>query len=272
MTILEAVLAIKKLIEDSILQGGTTAKNNLIRSSAPINLIHEAVKYSLIDNGVSPKYIKPALNETTGELPLYGFLKKKNQDIAVIPKDIKPKSERVILGQTDKFGEAFTTRVLSINVRSQLSSAAKNFDTLYERTFAEASNLHGRCPLMVLGEVYMIAIREYDISASDRNLVKFKPLDSNISNHVEKYLLYFEMLNRRNSAEGQDYKYERVSLVLVDFSTDVPKIYNTKEELIHDGLLDSQSIATIENLTFDSLVPSLLLRYQERFGKPSFIE
>ena len=272
MTIQQAVIKVKRLIEDAIIEGGTTAKNNLIRSSAPINLIHEAVKHSLIVNDVSPKYIRPGVDETSGELPLYGFLKKKNQDIAVIPKDIKPKAERVVLGQTDMFGHDFTSKVLSINVRSQLSSAAKNFDTLYERTFAEASNLHGRCPSMVLGEVYMIAIREYDITASDNNIVKFKPLDSNISKHVEKYLLYFEMLNRRGSAQGQDHKYERVSLVLVDFSTETPKIYNSKEELVKDGLLKPQSEATIEHLTFDTLVPSLLQTYQERYGMPSFIE
>jgi len=272
MTIQQAVVELKKLIEDSIIQGGTNAKNNLIRSSVPINLLHEAVKHSLIGNGVHPKYIRPAINETTGEMPLYGFLKKKNQDIAVVPSNIKPKPEKAVLGQIDKFGQEFTSHVLSINVRSQLSSAAKNFDTLFERTFAEASNLHGRCPFIVLGEVYMIAIREYDISASDNNLVKFRPFDSNISNHVEKYLLYFEMLNRRMSHLGEDHKYERISLVLVDFSIEIPKIYTTNDELFKDGLLNPRSEATIDNLTFDTLVPNLLNRYQERFGYPSFME
>lgn len=51
----------------------------------------------------------------------------------------------ILKGERDKYGFEFTEHTLSVNVRSQLSSIAKNFDTLYERTFAEAINLHLRC-------------------------------------------------------------------------------------------------------------------------------
>lgn len=271
MTIDNAVTQFKQLIESAIVQGGTEAKNNLIRSSVPINLIHEAVKTSLISNHVRPECIRPLRNQSTGELPLYGFLKKKAQDIAVVPTDILPTPETVVLDKRDRYGEAFTERILSINVRSQLSSAAKNFDTLYERTFAEALNLHERCSSMVLGEVYMIAVREYDITASDRNQVAFKPLDNNIKTHVEKYLRYFELLNNRAGVANDKHKYERVALVLVDFSLPTPKVYNTKAELVQDGLLDANSQADIGNLTFETLVPHLLQIYQARFGTASFI-
>ena len=43
MTIEEAVLNIKTMIETAIITGGTEAKNNLIRTSQPITQIHELV-------------------------------------------------------------------------------------------------------------------------------------------------------------------------------------------------------------------------------------
>jgi len=271
MTLIEAVTNVKAVIETAIREGGTEAKNNLIRSSEPINFIHEAVKTELINHHVFRNHIIPRVGETVGELEVWGFLKKKSQDVVVVPSDVTRQEESVVLDQTDPLGNLFTSKTLSINVRSQLSSAAKNFDTLYERTFAEAINLHERCPNMVLGEVYLIAVREYNISESDHKRVGFKPLDANIKTHVEKYLKYFELLNNRSSTENDKHKYERVSLILVDFSPVVPKIYTTKADLIRDNLLNANSDATIENLTFATLVPNLMRVYQERFGKPSFI-
>lgn len=270
MTLNNALVQFKTLIENAITIGGTEAKINLIRSSAPINLIHEAVKTQLIANGVKAQNIRPKVGQSVGEIPLYGFLKKKKQDVAVIPSGIAPSPETVLLNKTDPLGSNYTARTLSINLRSQLSSAAKNFDTLYERTFAEAFNLHGRCASIVLGEVYLIAVREYDTTESDQNRVGFKPLDANIHRHVEKYIRYFEQINNRSVTTQDGHKYERISLLLVDFSPAVPVVYNTRQDLINDGLLDPASTASMTNLTFDSLVPNLIQTYQARFGKPSF--
>lgn len=270
MSLQEATIEIKRLFGDTIITGGTEARINLIRSSAPINQIHEAVKQELIDHGVNPELIRPLQGQSHGELALYGFLKKKAQDICVISQLAHPVRETVVLDKIDPFGVNFTKQTLSINVRSQLSSSAKNFDTLYERTFAEALNLHERCPEMVLGEVYMIAVREYDTSASHINEVRFAPLDNNIKNHVEKYIKYFDLLNNRSNAQIDKHKYERVALLLVDFSQPTPKIYETNAELYRDGLLDPSSTANIENLTFSSFVGELLRIHEERFGANHF--
>ena len=43
-----------------------------------------------------------------------------------------------------------------------MSSLAKNADTLFERIFAKSLNLHMRYPNIVLGEVYLIPVYEYD--------------------------------------------------------------------------------------------------------------
>ena len=49
---------------------------NLIRLSAPINLIHEVVKSSLIKNDVDRTLIYPSLERTAGEIEVHGYLKK----------------------------------------------------------------------------------------------------------------------------------------------------------------------------------------------------
>ncbi len=175
----DALKEIKQSIETAIKTGGTEAKNNLIRTQKPIKLLHDVVKSELIRNKVNPELIKPALKQSSGELALSGFFKRKDQDVCVVQNGLMPieevlKTDGILYGEKDEFGFDFTEKALSINVRSQLSSSAKNFDTLYERTFAEALNLHLRCPKMVLGEFYMIAVREYDSNEANNNEVKFR--------------------------------------------------------------------------------------------------
>jgi hypothetical protein len=170
ISIQEAVNNFKALIEGSIQQGGIGAKEAMIRSSRPINNIHEAVKSALINSGIQPQRIFPPLGASSPEMKLAGFLKHKHQDVCVAPHGHNPENEIMQEGllqeAADYYGKAYTERVISINVRSQMSSLAKNFDTLYERTIAEAQNLHVRCPKMVLGEVYMIAVKEYNPTLS----------------------------------------------------------------------------------------------------------
>ena len=145
ITIQQAVENFKELIESSILEGGIKAKEAMIRSSRPINNIHDAVKADLIRHGISPSRVHPPYGETKPELKLAGFIKQKHQDVCVSPEGYIPESETMTEGilreATDYYGKDYTERTISINVRSQMSSLAKNFDTLYERTFAEALNL-----------------------------------------------------------------------------------------------------------------------------------
>lgn len=274
ITLQNAVNEIKNSIEKAIKKSGTEGKNNLIRSQKPIKLLHEVAKAELIRNGINRKCLNPPLDQSHGELSLSGFFKKKNQDICAVPNGVKAKNETlnfqgILYRQEDKYGFDFTEKTLSINVRSQLSSSAKNFDTLYERTFAEALNLHLRCPKMVLGEFYMITVNEYDSYAANNNEVKYKNVKG-VSKHVEKYLLSFSAVNARRTTTNDHFKYERVCLLIVDFSQKVPKIYNTDEELKRDNLLPENSIATIENLSFPNFISDLLKVYSARFGTGKF--
>lgn len=167
ITIQQAVNDIKKLIEDAIINGGVDGKNNLIRSQIPICLLHDAAKAAFINMGVNPTLVAPEYGKHKGEQKLAGFFKCKDQDICFMPNNYQKKAEDlnfdgILKGKKDPFGQILTEHILSVNVRSQLSSTSKNFDTLYERTYAEALNLHLRCPNMVLGEFYMIPVFEYD--------------------------------------------------------------------------------------------------------------
>jgi len=264
-SIQESVNQIKLILEQAIIENGETGKLSLIRSQKPIKLIHEAVKSELAANQINLSKIYPPLGISEGEITLSGFLKKKSQDIVVFPSEIEPVEEIIdsgfLEGKIDIFGKSFTERVLSINVRSQLSSLAKNFDTLYERTFAEALNFHLRCPNMCLGEVYMIPVYEYDTREAQQNNICFSKSFGN----VEKYLLAFNAIAGRITTTADLYKYEQVCLLIVDFSKDIPKIYSSDEELKQDALLPEDSMATISNLTFDRFIPSLLDVYQARF-------
>jgi hypothetical protein len=266
----KAVNEIKKAIEIAIKAAGTNGKNNLIRSQKPIKLLHEVVKSELIRNKVNATLLRPKLSESKGELGLAGFFKKKNQDVSVVSNGLKKNEEKlnfqgILYGTNDSFGFDFTEQTLTVNVRSQLSSSAKNFDTLYERTFAEALNLHLRCPKMVLGEFYMISVNEICSSSANSKTVLYKK-PKNVSKHIEKYLLSFGAVNGRKSITSDHYKYERVCLLIVDFSQKTPKIYNTDAELIADNLLPEKSIASIENLSFPNFISDLLETYSTRFG------
>ena len=195
LTIQEAVNEIKSLIEDAIVKGGVEGKNNLIRTQIPIGLLHDAAKAAFIANGVNPYLVAPVYGEHVGEQKLAGFFKCKDQDICFMPNNYQKNEETlnfdgILKGKIDPFGRDLTEHILSVNVRSQLSSTAKNFDTLYERTFAEALNLHLRCPKMVLGEFYMIPVYEYDDALAKNNIVGFKR-NRNISKHLEKYIYSF---------------------------------------------------------------------------------
>lgn len=161
----------KNMIEESIKTGGVKGKESMIRSSQLINLIHDAVKYELIQLGVARNQIFPRFGDKKPEIKLAGFLKQKDQDVCVVPSNIRKQPLIIDWGpmafqrKRDPYGYEYSNNTLVINVRSQMSSLAKNADTLFERTFAEAHNLHMRYSHMVLGEVYLIPIHEYDDEA-----------------------------------------------------------------------------------------------------------
>lgn len=141
-----------------------------------------------------------------------------------------------------------------------MSSINKNSDTLFERTFAEALNLHMRYPDIVLGEVYLIPVYEYDDAEVKHNRVAFKQNKTD----VEKYISFFNSINMRKR-EGELYKYERCTLLIVDFSKSQPLLYRDTESLKRDGIISENFQVAYEPLAFDSFVQDILHEYAPRY-------
>lgn len=256
----------KELIEDAIICGGAKGKESIIRSSELINLIHDAVKYEFIEAGVDPYNIFPPLYQKKPELKLAGFLKQKDQDICIVPSNIQRVPTVIDWGplsyeeKNDPFGYDYSENTLVINVRSQMSSLAKNSDTLFERTFAEAQNLHMRYPSIVLGEVYLIPTHEYDDELVKYNRVGFKSQQTNI----EKYISFFNSINNRPN-RGEDYLYERCALLIVDFNREQPHLYRNSSELLRDGLISPYFSIEYSTLNFQNFTSDILEIYKNRF-------
>lgn len=277
-----AVEIFKNSFDSAIKVAGDKGKDSLIRSQEPIKIFHEVIKQELINNGVNPKLIFPSLGNSKGEIRLYGYFKDKDQDISVFPKDMISKPEILKSGllhdKEDPWGFKSTEAILTINVRSQMSSIAKNIDTMFERIFAEPLNLHMRCSKLVMGEFYIIPTTGYD---SDK-VKKFQPdfcpkvitkrssKAKTTAEVLEEYILAFDSVNNRVLKNQEDYKYEKVCLLIVDFTTTPYKIYDSSADLIADGLLPQNSTAKLDNLSYKNFIKDLLKIYEERFGKGKF--
>lgn len=166
-----------------------------------------------------------------------------------------------VQGKMDPYGYEFSTNTLVINIRSQMSSVAKNADTLFERTFAEALNLHMRYPEMVLGEVYLIPTHEYDTGEAKQNRVAFKrkPTD------IEKYIGFFSSINNR-VAGGEPYMYERCALLVIDFRSDCPRLFRNNAELKAAGLISQDFQIEYSTLGFDNFAEDILRIYAQRYN------
>lgn len=262
----EQLIKFKSLIEESIVLGGAKGKESTIRSSALINLVHDAVKKEFIDAGINPDNIYPKFGETSPEIKLAGFLKQKDQDVCIVPSNIRKVSTTINWGplafenKTDPYGFEFSTNTLVINVRSQMSSLDKNADTLFERTFAEAQNLHMRFPNIVLGEVYLIPVQEYDDNLVKHNEVGFKHKITKI----EKYISFFNSINNRNIG-GDNYAYERCALLIVDFNQEQPYLFRNSSELKDVGLISDDFEIEYETMNFQNFARDILNIYESRF-------
>lgn len=257
----------KTIFETAIFNGGLKGKESIIRSSTLINLIHDAVKYELIQNGIDPSQIYPHFGESRPEMKIAGFLKQKDQDVCVAPKNITKVKRHISWGPLanenaiDIYGDEYTRRTLIINVRSQMSSIGKNTDTLFERTFAEALNLHMMYRDVVLGEVYLIPVYEYDEATMDQRRITFKPHQTNVA----KYISFFSAINGRENSNDGLYKYERCTLLIVDFRHEQPVLYRSTAQLIEAGLLPDGFPLSLEALSFDTFASDLLAIYEQRF-------
>jgi len=269
-TITNALENIKKEYENAIKTDGSKGAHSMIRSQKMIRHIHEFIKNELISNGINPDKINPRLCKSKGEISLTGFLKSKKQDVTVLPDRPKPETinDGFLIGKTDKVGKDLSSKSISINIRSQLSSLGKNFDSLYERTFAEAINLHGRTPELVMGEVYMVPLIAYNPDEIKSKKIAFnEKLPAN-------YIPSFRALNGRTNVNSEEYKYERVCLLIVDFRNRRPKIITKVNELVKEGIVprNKKDKFSLVGLDIQNFVSDLLKSYKKRHGSLRALE
>ena len=227
----------KNAYENAIRNGKYTS---LIRSKKLINLLHEYVI------GELKKRVEPSWVVT--DKKVYGFPKIKEQDIIIQP----PQNGRnVSVGP-----------IIAVNVRSQLSSIGKNYDTLFERIFAEALNLHNRFPYMGLGYLYLLPKIGYNPDASKENQVELSE-----RYNLEKYILSFLSIANRTGPSDVPWKYERVCLLIVDFESEPPEVMDDMQIFLDEGLVSEKfaQLYTFEELSmkdfFDELYKIMMERY-----------
>lgn len=228
----------KSIYEDAIKKGQYT---ELIRSKKLIEMLHEFAAGEL-KKRVPPQWIYK-------DKPLYGYPKTKTQDILIQP-------------QQDSGKILSVGPLMSINVRSQLSSIDKNYDTLFERLFAEALNLHNRFPYLVLGYIYLLPKTGYDDKAAKEKEVRFTE-----RYNIEKYILSFLSIADRKDPEDVPWKYERICLLIVDFEQTPPVVIDDLQVFKTQGLISEKfanffSFNTLSTKNFfDDLHKIMMERY-----------
>lgn len=228
----------KNTYENAIRKGEYT---QLIRSKKLIEMLHEfAVKE--LGKRITSQWIYK-------DKPLYGYPKTKTQDI-------------LIQSPHDSRKNLSVGPLMCINVRSQLSSINKNYDTLFERLFAEALNLHNRFPYLVLGYIYLLPKTGYDNKAAKNNRVGFTE-----RYNMEKYISSFLSIADRKGPEDILWKYERLCLLIVDFEKTPPSVMDNLQTFMNQGLIGKKfaSFFSFKTLSmrnfFDDLHKIMMERY-----------
>lgn len=213
----------------------------LIRTSKLIQNLHEFIKEELIKSGINRSYIFPPLGRTSPEKTISGFFKNKKQDILVQLNNSTP--------------------LISINVRSQLSSIQKNYDTLFERLVAESVNIHEKSPKLPCGYLYLLPTIGYNSKRIEEHTV----LQDEIFNW-EKYLSTFFALANRSNETDKSFKYEKICLLAVDFSQNPPKILSSTKDFLDLDLISEEFAETFDYtpLIVDDLIDGLINSYNSR--------
>lgn len=249
---------------------GGEAKQALIRSQRLIMKVHEVVKISLkekLDAAGVTHSIHPPIGASSPEIPITGFIKAKDQDIVILFDEASREivADGPLKGTTDTVGIHASERAIVVGVRSQMSSVGKNFDTLMERAFAETLNLRLRLPSIVMGEVYVLPVVEYDDRAMSRNQVEWK--SGPIS--VPKFVRTFLGISGRGPRDTNDlYKYERTALVLADFRETPPKLVESLSDLIGLRAVPPDFGQYFERLSPRGFARDLVLLHRDRHDVP----
>jgi hypothetical protein len=240
---------------------GNTALTAMTRSEQHITPIHEVVKISISEQIRVPHLVYPEIGDVNAPIsrnelkaPMYGG-GSKNQDVTVIFTEEERGEYNVedSLYWNSPFSERreltaeqleIARRCITIGVRSTIRSIGNNINTLSERNGAEPLLQRALIGMeeSVKGEVFLVAAEEYDIESAEENQLSW-------TNHgaVEAYILnLLSLTNRPTFRTGEDYDwhnhvmYERVALIVVDFSQEPPLFYRNLRQMFDDELVTEE--------------------------------
>ncbi|MYL17309.1 hypothetical protein GLW36_11740 [Halorubrum terrestre] len=232
---------IKRDFEGAIEDPDDNPNYSMIRSQELIGRIHSFIIDQLENNGIEESRIHE-------DEVVYGYPKSKSQDILVHDFD----SRRPVVGPH-----------ISINVRSQLSSIGKNYDTIYERIFAESTSLHNRFPYLPLGYFFLLPKRGYDSDAKNDNRI-----ERSEEYDIEKYIDSFASISGREDPNDNVWKYEAICLLIVDFSQDPPMIMDNIDYYVEEGIVSADFAETYGSkiISVDDFFDKLIRDYKRRYA------
>lgn len=238
------LVRIKRIYENEIKRADGNP-GFLIRSGKIIDELHEYLKQELVNSGIRRTYIYPPLGRSSPEKAVDGYFKTKDQDILVQKEENKP--------------------LISLNIRSQLSSVQKNYDTLFERLVAESVNIHEKFPQLPCGYLYLLPTTGYNSDAMQKNKVV---RDEHFN--WEKYLKTFSLLADREKPEDKTFKYEKICLLAVDFSANPPEILLSTNDFLSRNLITKDFAKSFDYspLKVDDIVEKLISIFNQRNKVP----
>lgn len=264
----DAAIEIKREVEEAIKIGGYEKFNSLLRGSHYVMPIHEVVKLGFKNYGVKPELINPKLGERNGEVTIYGSRTSKKVDVVITPENIEKRPYVVNVSETrknkriDPYGIEYTENCICVDVKCPLVSIGKNSNTLFETFSGQTLDKKSRCPKIVIGNIVVIPLYEYDTEAMKNGEVKFSKKQTNIEKYLEQ-LNKLQRLSDYSDFLSTDLN-DKVCLVVIDFSSDKPHVFKTHKELVESGIVSSNfpSEFSYDNINLSNFISSILNKYQ----------
>jgi hypothetical protein len=187
-----------------------------VRSQSFIQTLHKYIEEDLNDR-ISPKARRNGV-KVVREARLFGSYKAKDVDVAVIHPVNGP--------------------LITVGVRSQMSSVAKNALTYYQDIIGESISLQERFPMTTMGYVYLHPYKE--------------PIaDKKIPDHKRWAQLYANIGKRDDRLyKNQIGSYDQFAYMIVDF--DDPQL-EIRDDIIKNAIPDVDlQISTLTNRLIDT--------------------
>lgn len=257
----------KEILINKISTKGTKGVTSLIKGSKLINLFHEAIKLDLEQHNINTFCIHPKIGYTKPEIKLTGAIFTKRQDICILPLNIEKKTGYFDIfthqkDDIDIYGKDCMNNSLTINIKSQLSSLPNNFSTLFSGFVGETINLKKISPNIITSNFLIIPLYALDIKSIKQNQINFISKQTNIEKYI-KTALRISTTNYSyisNNIELND----RLGLLIIDFSQDIPYIFKNDQELREKGIISKDfpySYRMVDTLNF---ITDILTIYSQR--------